>query len=160
MAEFGDHVTHCRNRLWNLAGGAYFTKKRHKSRTKHPNNLKFESQVEGGLLNAPPKAFPFSPTGGAVKAKSVYVFHKNDISGGSVPSRPTSGMSRDSSQHSKDSMCLGSRVHTQHVCTRILGSNIAFYYCELWYSVSAHLEHKSWNGYGLVYINGHKRGKD
>ena len=27
------------------------------------------------------------------------------------------------------------------------------YYCELWYSVSAHLEHKSWNGYGLVYIS-------
>ena len=78
-----------------VSGRGLFHGKRHKSRTERPIDPKFESQVEGGSLYAPPKAFPFSPTGGAITAKSAYVFHKNVISGGSIPSQPTSAMSRD-----------------------------------------------------------------
>ena len=40
-----------------------------------PFNPKNELHIEGGLINVLPKGFPFSRTGGAAKAKDLYVFN-------------------------------------------------------------------------------------
>ena len=68
QAEFLEFVPFVRNRPPNSMGGAYFYKKRSKSRTQCPINPKFETDVEGGLINVPPKAFSFSSIGGAANA--------------------------------------------------------------------------------------------